>query len=276
MLDEYTEETCVQFHFYLLFDLLSNLRIVNFHIIFMLYRLYQIDKGKNNTAILEKKKSPIRLIVDEAINGDNSVVSMNLNRYRICVVAKIEQCLIMGKKRRDTICIALADDTCDEPKIKMNKVVRLNLRVRLGNIISVHQCQYVSCEFFFLLLFDKLHITATLLLNLKLRKPILQSIVLLLLTQIFCEGEPVKREYEDRLDEVGYDDVGGARKLMAQIRELVELPLRHPQLFKSIGVKPPKGILFYGPPVERRIVSQLLTLMNGLKHRSLGGSLNPY
>jgi Cdc6-like AAA superfamily ATPase len=47
---------------------------------------------------------------------------------------------------------------------------------------------------------------------------------------------------------VGYDDVGGVRKQMAQIRELVELPLRHPQLFKTIGVKPPKGILLYGPP----------------------------
>ena len=45
-----------------------------------------------------------------------------------------------------------------------------------------------------------------------------------------------------------YDDVGGVRKQMAQIRELVELPLRHPQLFKTIGVKPPKGILLYGPP----------------------------
>ena len=40
-------------------------------------------------------------------------------------------------------------------------------------------------------------------------------------------------------------DVG---QLVAQIRELVELPLRHPQLFKTIGVKPPKGILLYGPP----------------------------
>lgn len=67
-------------------------------------------------------------------------------------------------------------------------------------------------------------------------------------TEIFCEGEPVKREDEERLNEVGYDDVGGVRKQMAQIRELVELPLRHPQLFKSIGVKPPKGILLYGPP----------------------------
>ena len=50
------------------------------------------------------------------------------------------------------------------------------------------------------------------------------------------------------MDEVGYDDVGGVRKQMAEIKELVELPIRHPQLFKSIGVKPPKGILLYGPP----------------------------
>ena len=35
---------------------------------------------------------------------------------------------------------------------------------------------------------------------------------------------------------------------MAQIRKLVALPLRHPQLFKSIGIKPPQGILMFGPP----------------------------
>ncbi|XWS59041.1 hypothetical protein CRYUN_Cryun08bG0086800 [Craigia yunnanensis] len=44
-----------------------------------------------------------------------------------------------------------------------------------------------------------------------------------------------------------YDDVVGVRKQMAQIHELVELPLRHPQFFKLIGVKPPKGFLLYGP-----------------------------
>jgi ATP-dependent 26S proteasome regulatory subunit len=59
----------------------------------------------------------------------------------------------------------------------------------------------------------------------------------------------VKREDEEsNLNDVGYDDIGGCRKQMAQIRELVELPLRHPQLFKSIGIKPPRGILMYGPP----------------------------
>ena len=48
--------------------------------------------------------------------------------------------------------------------------------------------------------------------------------------------------------ESGYDDIGGVRKQLGQICELVELPLRHPQLFENIGVKPPKGILLYGLP----------------------------
>ena len=67
-------------------------------------------------------------------------------------------------------------------------------------------------------------------------------------TVIHCEGEPVKREDEERLDDVGYDDIGGCRKQMAQIREMIELPLRHPTLFKTLGVKPPRGVLLYGPP----------------------------
>merc|ERR1712066_1108543 len=63
------------------------------------------------------------------------------------------------------------------------------------------------------------------------------------------EGEPVKREEEeDALNAIGYDDIGGCRKQLAQIKEMVELPLRHPGLFKAIGVKPPRGILLFGPP----------------------------
>lgn len=56
------------------------------------------------------------------------------------------------------------------------------------------------------------------------------------------------QEEEEALNAVGYDDIGGVRKQLAQIKEMVELPLRHPSLFKAIGVKPPRGILLYGPP----------------------------
>ena len=67
-------------------------------------------------------------------------------------------------------------------------------------------------------------------------------------TLITTEGEPIEREDEEAAEQVGYDDIGGARKQMAQIREMIELPLRHPQLFKVLGVKPPKGVLLFGPP----------------------------
>ena len=67
-------------------------------------------------------------------------------------------------------------------------------------------------------------------------------------TVLFTQGEPIIREEENKMDNVGYEDIGGCRKQMALIREMIELPLRHPALFKTLGVKPPRGVLLYGPP----------------------------
>ncbi len=47
---------------------------------------------------------------------------------------------------------------------------------------------------------------------------------------------------------VTYEDIGGMKHIIQKIRELVELPLKHPELFKRLGIEPPKGILLYGPP----------------------------
>lgn len=48
---------------------------------------------------------------------------------------------------------------------------------------------------------------------------------------------PSRQDEEESLNDIGYDDIGGCRKQLAQIKEMVELPLRHPALFKAIGVK---------------------------------------
>ncbi|HSB50090.1 MAG TPA: CDC48 family AAA ATPase [Nitrosopumilaceae archaeon] len=47
---------------------------------------------------------------------------------------------------------------------------------------------------------------------------------------------------------ITYDDLGGLRNEVQKIREMVELPMRHPELFEKIGVEAPKGVLLYGPP----------------------------
>ncbi|MCL7050536.1 hypothetical protein MKW94_023594 [Papaver nudicaule] len=234
-----------------------------------------------STAILDRKKKPNRLIVDDAVIDDNTMVSMHSETMEKLQLFRGDTILLKGKKRRDTICVVITDDTCEEPKIRLNKVVRSNLRVRLSDVVSVHQCPDVKYgkRIHVLPLDDTIEGLTGNLFEAYLKpyfldayRPVrkgdlfsvrggMRSVEFKIIetdppeycivspdTEIFCEGEPIRREDEERLDEVGYDDVGGMRKQMAQIRELVELPLRHPQLFKSIGVKPPKGILLYGPP----------------------------
>ncbi len=53
---------------------------------------------------------------------------------------------------------------------------------------------------------------------------------------------------ETRRADVTYDDIGGLGDTVDQVREMVELPLRHPELFQRLGIDPPKGVLLYGPP----------------------------
>lgn len=53
---------------------------------------------------------------------------------------------------------------------------------------------------------------------------------------------------ESRRADVTYDDLGGMADTIDQLREMVELPLRHPELFQRLGVDPPRGVLLYGPP----------------------------
>jgi transitional endoplasmic reticulum ATPase len=48
--------------------------------------------------------------------------------------------------------------------------------------------------------------------------------------------------------QVAYEDIGGLRDEIQKIREMVELPLRHPELFERLGIEAPKGVLLYGPP----------------------------
>jgi transitional endoplasmic reticulum ATPase len=47
---------------------------------------------------------------------------------------------------------------------------------------------------------------------------------------------------------VTYEDIGGLDRELEQVREMIELPMRHPELFKRLGVEPPKGVLLHGPP----------------------------
>ncbi len=66
-------------------------------------------------------------------------------------------------------------------------------------------------------------------------------------TQITLTESAVKPG-EHKLQHIIYEDIGGLKEEIKQVREMIELPLKHPELFEKMGIEPPKGVLLHGPP----------------------------
>lgn len=77
--------------------------------------------------------------------------------------------------------------------------------------------------------------------------PAKQPVIITEQTELVLSPKAVKIE-EDTILEVTYEDIGGLRGEIKKIREMVELPLKHPEIFQTLGVEPPKGVLLHGPP----------------------------
>ncbi|MFA4698047.1 AAA family ATPase, partial [Pyrococcus kukulkanii] len=67
-------------------------------------------------------------------------------------------------------------------------------------------------------------------------------------TEFNVSEKPVKEVEKRMTTGVTYEDIGGLKDVIEKIREMIELPLKHPELFEKLGIEPPKGVLLYGPP----------------------------
>ncbi|KAH7821528.1 p97C [Monocercomonoides exilis] len=228
----------------------------------------------------ERKRKPNRLVVDDnTAQDDSTIVVINEKAMTELNIFKGDPVLLKGKKRAETVCVAIPDANCPEGTIKMNRVVRTNLKCKTADVITLTPCPEAKFGKHVLILpyEDSIEGITGNLFDVYLKpyfleayRPVhegdlitckggMKSVDFKIVktdpapfcivapdTVIHTDGEPVARE--DDKNDVGYDDIGGCRKQLGLIREMVELPLRHPQLFKAIGVKPPRGILMYGPP----------------------------
>ncbi len=77
-------------------------------------------------------------------------------------------------------------------------------------------------------------------------KPVKDVVLITSSTEIKISEKPAKESVG--ISMVTYEDIGGLKEEIKKIREMVELPLRHPELFERLGIEPPKGVLLYGPP----------------------------
>ena len=68
-------------------------------------------------------------------------------------------------------------------------------------------------------------------------------------TEIELKEEAYKpEEGKQEMSDIHYEDIGGLGRELQLVREMIELPLRHPEIFERLGIQPPKGVLLYGPP----------------------------
>uniref|UniRef100_A0AC35THN3 Vesicle-fusing ATPase n=1 Tax=Rhabditophanes sp. KR3021 TaxID=114890 RepID=A0AC35THN3_9BILA len=244
----------------------------------------EVDKKNDRlaTAILNTKVRPNRLITDQSIEDENSTIYVSQAKLDELGIFRGDTVLIKGKKRRETLAVVLLDAECPVEKVRMNRCIRNNLRIRLGDYVTINAIENVVYgerihvlpiddtvegltgnlfEVFLKPYFTECYRPVTVgdifTINAAMRTVEFKVVqtqpapycIVAPDTVIHCDGDPLKREdEEDKLNEIGYDDIGGVRKQLAQIKEMVELPLRHPTLFKSIGIKPPRGILLFGPP----------------------------
>ena len=74
-----------------------------------------------------------------------------------------------------------------------------------------------------------------------------QPVIILDQTEIEFRSEAVEIE-EERVPDITYEDVGGLEDEIKKVREMVELPLKHPEIFERLGIEAPKGVLLHGPP----------------------------
>ncbi|MFX1390983.1 MAG: CDC48 family AAA ATPase [Promethearchaeota archaeon] len=78
--------------------------------------------------------------------------------------------------------------------------------------------------------------------------PKTEAVRIHLTTKITISEKTHKELEELERRKVTYEDIGGLEDEIQKIREMIELPIRHPELFKRIGIDPPKGVLLHGPP----------------------------
>ncbi|MCU0862003.1 MAG: CDC48 family AAA ATPase [Methanomassiliicoccales archaeon] len=90
-------------------------------------------------------------------------------------------------------------------------------------------------------------------------------------TEVKISDKPIK-ETQARIPHVTYEDIGGLSDEVKKVREMIELPLRHPELFERLGVEAPKGVLLHGPPgTGKTLLAKAVAGETNANFVSLGG-----
>ncbi|MGC2427979.1 MAG: CDC48 family AAA ATPase [Nitrososphaeraceae archaeon] len=92
------------------------------------------------------------------------------------------------------------------------------------------------------------------------------------LTEFIIGSVPNATTKKGAVPRITYEDIGGLRNEVQKVREMIELPLRHPEIFERIGIEAPKGVLLYGPPgTGKTLLAKAVANETNANFYSIGG-----
>ncbi len=91
-------------------------------------------------------------------------------------------------------------------------------------------------------------------------------------TEIEIREKPVRGYESVKATGITYEDVGGLRNEVQRVREMIELPLKHPEIFQKLGIEPPRGVLLHGPPgTGKTLLAKAVANESGANFYSIAG-----
>ncbi|ESO02101.1 hypothetical protein HELRODRAFT_65100, partial [Helobdella robusta] len=225
-----------------------------------------------------------RLNISERLETDNSLVRISETKLSEMHINRGDILRLQGKLRRESVCMVEKDDALDNNSIVVNECVLYNLNVKPLQEIKVSVIYDIEPgAFIHVQAFDDCtnELNNEDLLNKFLKPYFDRAFRPLMIGNVFGVKDSENRKVDFKVvatfpspycivfpktiinclptlakkkDEncdpmkVGYEDIGGCSQIIGAIREVVEIPLLHPEIYDAYGIEPPKGVLMYGPP----------------------------
>lgn len=229
----------------------------------------------NAAPVPDKRSVTLKVQEPSPTHVGRNIVTLDRKSKQVLGITSGDIVEIEGTKK--TAAIVWPARTEDEGKdlIRMDNLIRHNAGVNLGEKVIVRPAQFKEAQKVVLAPTQDVHIIASgyerILKKTFIGRPLSRGdnvwitvfgsgfiyrvietaprgiVKITDFTQFVLKDEPIKGELEG-VPRIAYEDVGGMGSQVQKVREMIELPMRHPELFRKLGIEPPKGVLLHGPP----------------------------